>query len=263
MSNWRHKPEDEKALQKQLASVKSIVAWVRSGAIGCLVIGVGILKGGTGKSTTVLYIALWLSRVCGLRVAVVDTDDNSQSLARWCIMHRALGENIPFTLVEHRTSGHGSISLKSRLKKLRDDYDVVLVDLGGGDKETFIDLCVNGHLLLMPSAPSGWETSRVQATLQTAASAAQVNPHGLSVYSFFVKCNFNTTLPEEQREVMSIDLSAHDEDHIVPTFLGPYFDVGSAPHYPRSWEVMPNLTHLEEFSLVIRHAMQGVMEEAA
>lgn len=258
MSNWRHKPGDGE-LRRLMAPVQSIVKWVKTRR--GFVIGVGVLKGGTGKSTTALYLALYFALVLNLDVAVVDTDDNSQSLSRWFATHKALGNKVPFTLIEHPVKGKDAISLKKRLKSLKDKHDVVIVDLGGGDKETFIDLCAQAALLLMPSAPSGWETDRIQATLQTASSAAVLNAEGIAVYNFFVKCDFSSTLPEEEREAMAIDLSDEDEDFVPPPFLHPYFDISKAPHHIRSWNVMPKRGDLEEWGLLIRHAMLGIIEE--
>lgn len=259
MSNWRHKPDGEKELMQLVAPVKQVIRWLKTRR--GFIIGVGILKGGTGKSTTVLYLALYFAVVLDLDVAVVDTDDNSQSISRWHAMHEALGDRIPFTLIEHPTKGKGSITLKKRLNGLRDKHDVVIVDLGGGDKETFIDLCEQARLLLMPSAPSGWETDRIQATLQTAASAARINVEGLDVYNFFVKCDFSTTLPEEEREAMAVDLSEVDEDFVQPPFLHAYFDISKAPHHIRSWNVMPKRNELDEWGLLVRHALKGIIEE--
>jgi cellulose biosynthesis protein BcsQ len=259
MSNWRHKPETERDLLKLMAPVKSVVRWIK--ARKGFVVGVGILKGGTGKSTTTLYLALYFSVVLNLNVAVVDTDNNSQSLARWVTTHLALGHKVPFTLVKHPTAGADAISLKKRMRTLT-EYDVVIVDLGGGDKETFIELCATARLLLMPSAPSGWETDRIQATLQTAASAAVLNEEGIDVYNFFVKGDFATTLCDEEREAMAVDLSEEDEDFVMPPFLHPYFDISKAPHHQRSWTVMPKRADLEEWGLLARHAMQGIIEES-
>lgn len=259
MSNWRHKPSNEKELLRLMAPIPAIVKWVKTRR--GFVIGVGILKGGTGKSTTALYLALYFAIVLNLDVAVVDTDDNSQSLSRWYALHKTLGNKIPFTLVEHPTKGKDAISLKKRLKSLQGKHDVVIVDLGGGDKETFIDLCELARLLLMPSAPSGWETDRIQATLQTAASAARINLEGISVYNFFTRCDFTSTLAEEEREAMAEDLSDEDEDFVPPPFLHPYFDISKAPHHGRSWTVMPKRGDLEEWGLLVRHAMKGILEE--
>jgi chromosome partitioning protein len=261
MSNWRHKPKDERELLKLMAPVKAIVRWIKSRR--GFVIGVGILKGGTGKSTTALYLALYFAIVLDLDVAVVDTDDNSQSLSRWVATHEAIGNKIPFTLIQHPARGADAISLKKRLRSLEGKHDVVIVDLGGGDKETFIELCARARLLLMPSAPSGWETDRIQATLQTAASAAVLNAEGLDVYNFFVKGDFSTTLCDEEREAMSVDLIDEDEDFVLPPFLDPYFDISKAPHHVRSWTVMPKRGDLEEWGQLIRHAMLGIIEEDA
>ncbi|MGW1436880.1 ParA family protein [Streptomyces griseus] len=259
MSNWRHKPQTDDELNELVVPVKQIIRWLKTRR--GFIIGVGILKGGTGKSTSVLYLALYCALVLNLDVAVVDTDDNSQSISRWYAQHLAMGDTIPFTLIEHPTKGKDAISLKKRLRSLRDQHDVVIVDLGGGDKETFIDLCEQARLLLMPSAPSGWETDRIQATLQTASKAARINQDGLDVYNFFVKCDFTSTLAEEEREAMAVDLSEEDEDFVPPPFLHPYFDISKAPHHIRAWSFIPKRGELEEWGLLVRHAMKGIIEE--
>lgn len=257
--NKKRAPEGgERELAQLMAPVKVIVKWIKTRR--GFVIGVGILKGGTGKSTSVLYLALYFSLVLNLDVAVIDTDDNSQSVGNWCRLHEGLGEKIPFTLVEHDVKKE-SPSLGKRIKELRAQHDVVLVDLGGGDKETFQDLCEHGQLLFMPSAPSGWETSRLQATVRTAAKAARLNDEVLAVYHFFLKCNFRTSLPEEERTALETDLSHIDDEWIPVPMVHPYFDVSGAPHYTRSWNTTPKRRELEEFGLLVRHAMLGVMEE--
>lgn len=250
---------DPRDLKGMLAPVPQIIRWIKA-RTGALIVGVGMLKGGTGKSTSVLYLALWFARVLNLKVCVVDTDTNSQSLANWYAKHEALGSTPPFAIVEHDVSDRRTPTLKKRIKELAPLYDVVLVDLGGGDKEAFVDLCEFGHLLFVPAAPSGWETSRVQPTLQTAASAARLNVEGLIVYMILVACDFNTSLPREQRAALEVDLSEIDDDFVPVPLPHPYVDVSDAVHYPRSWESIPKLGDLEEFSLLMRYAMVAVME---
>ena len=92
-------------------------------------------------------------------------------------------------------------------------------------------------------------------------SVERINLEGLSVYNFFVKCDFTSTLPEEEREAMAEDLSEVDEDWVPPPFLHPYFDISKAPHHIRSWNVMPKREDLNEWGLLVRHAMKGIIEE--
>lgn len=257
--NPKHKPRDDRELKRLMASVAQIKDWIRSR--GGLAVGIGVLKGGTGKSTSTLYLALWFARTLGMRVVIVDTDFNSQTLATWVAIRDALGEKVPFALVEHNVNDRKGPTLEKRIKELKADYDVVLVDLGGGDKEAFTDLCIQGDLLLMPSAPSGWETVRIQATLQTAARAARLNENGLGVHYFFVACKFTTSLPEEQRAILATDLSERDPDFIPVPFVHPYFDVSGHAHYTRAWEETPRLNDLDEFSHLVRHVLREAINE--
>lgn len=250
--NKKHLPtsRDMRRLVLGLPQIEEVLIALQQ----ALVIGVGILKGGTGKSTSTLYMALWFAIVMRKRVCVLDTDSNSQSLSNWCAMHEAMGETIPFALVEHSVTDRKGPSLGQRLAKLRTEYDVVLVDIGGGDKEAYVDLCEYANLLLIPVAPSGWETSRLQASLETAQKAARLNDMGLHVYVMMIKCNFTTTLPEEARAV----LESPADGMIPPPMMHPYFDVSGAPQYVRSWTETPKIRDLEEFGQVIRHAMTAI-----
>lgn len=224
-----------------------------------LIIAIGILKGGTGKSTTTLYAALWWAWKCGLKVCVVDTDENSQSLTTWYEMHKAMGDEIPFTLVEFDVSkaaqGRGP-RLEDKLRELRREFDIVLVDLGGGDRETFGDACELAQVLLMPIAPSGWESSRLEATRVIANKHARLNETDLIATVILVKCSFKSSLPQETRYTLEHPIEG--DPFPLPH---PYFDISQAPHHVRSWETMPRRSsELEEIGILMRHVMKDVME---
>lgn len=216
-----------------------------------LTIAVGMLKGGTAKSTSVIYLALWWS-VMGAKVCVVDTDTNSQSLWNWFKIRQALDEPVPFTLIRHHPGDDIGLEIDARSK----EYDVVLVDLGGGDKEMFMDVCKRATLLLIPVAPSGFEISRLRATFHAAENAAldRTTDEDLSVYVLLVKCPPRSTLAREQRETL-LNPGDGDPYPVLPEEA----QISNAVHYPRAWEETPKVTQLEEYGRMMRHALEGMI----
>ncbi|MFF7198191.1 division plane positioning ATPase MipZ [Streptomyces sp. NPDC008079] len=246
-----------KSLIKLMMSFEALRAWIVSN--GCLVIGVGILKGGTGKTTSALYMALYLARVMGLKVVFVDTDDNSQSAENWVSIRerRHPRENVPFDLHLFKNRKETDPDLAEVIEELKQHYQVVIVDIGGGDKEAYSDLCMTANVLVMPTAPSGYETTRVAPSMKLAMKAAKFNTSvtGLHAYVLMVKTSKSNRLADEQRDSLEVALQSMDQvDAIVPEA----FQISNAVHYPRSWEQTPSREDLKEFGFLLRFMMKGV-----
>lgn len=248
--------EYKRLLREKTLPRDEILAWIRQAA-GCLVIGVGMLKGGTGKTTSSIYIALYWAIVFDLKVCLVDTDSNSQSVETWYNLRKAEGAKVPFDLVVHDVGSSKGPDLETRITDLRDEYDVVVVDIGGGDKEAYWDLCTYANMLLLPCAPSGYETVRIPPSMKIALKAGKANENvsGLNVFVIMVKCDSRTTLPEEQRAYLEAALGAMGQDDSLAEAA---FQISNATHYSRSWEIIPSIKELEEFGLLMRHLMKEV-----
>jgi chromosome partitioning protein len=110
-------------------------AGVRAGARkGPHVIVLGNEKGGSGKSTTAVHIAMALAQ-SGIRLAVADLDHRQQTTARYFENRKAWAErqgldlkSIPVTVL-----GDGSTGALDTLVKA--DLDAVVIDTPGRDSE--------------------------------------------------------------------------------------------------------------------------------
>lgn len=244
---------------KLMMSRDEILEWIKR--LGCLIIGVGMLKGGTGKTTSTIYFALYLAIVLGLKVCVVDTDDNSQTVDSWLKVRerrRPEPEKVPFDVFVYDPKNEEGPDLDDVLEHLSQSYDVVLVDVGGAGKEAYWELSKTAHMLLLPMAPSGYETTRMPATLKQASRGGKQNPNRLKVFVVLVKCDNRTTLPAEQQAALEGALEALDVSQlrVAVNLVDPDFNISNATHYPRSWDQTPKIPDLEEYGVLFRYMMK-------
>lgn len=134
------------------------------------VIGVANLKGGTGKTTVAQTVAMYFLQVLKKRVCLVDADP--QGTSRVWAERAARAE-----LLAPRMMNLGAAKLMLReLAKMRDEWDVVVVDcpprLGA---ETMAAMTAS-DLLLMPITPGVADLWALQDTLAELEKASVHNP---------------------------------------------------------------------------------------
>ncbi|MEU6756070.1 ParA family protein [Streptomyces sp. NPDC046685] len=245
-------------LREELLSIDELKAWIK--AIGCLVIGVGMLKGGTGKTTATIFIALWIAWKLGLKVCVVDTDDNSQSVVNWLKVREATKDKVPFDHVVYDEKDEDGPELDEVIEHLKESFDVVIVDTGGAGKEAYWEVSREAHLLILPVAPSGIEVIRIPPTIRQAARGSKANENTLRASVVMVKCDGRTSLPAEQRPAVASRIASAMEEvkhgDLVVSMPAEAFEISNSPDYPRFWETMPKPSHTEEWGAFLRHVLK-------
>ncbi|MCU1565583.1 MAG: hypothetical protein JWQ56_520 [Pseudarthrobacter sp.] len=108
---------------------------------------VGSLKGGVGKSTATVNVAVELTRL-GKRVIVVDADPIGTT-ANW-ISDREQHSSDLAKIIGIQKKGN----LRATLQELDETYDVVLVDVGGYDSQEMRTAATTSDLLVVPMKPS-------------------------------------------------------------------------------------------------------------
>lgn len=128
-------------------------------------------KGGVGKSTLAVHLAVWLFDQ-GARVAVLDCDKQRSSF-EW------LAEAEPRLPVEC-ASTHEDIALK--IQQLREGYDIIVGDGPGGMEDVSRTLLILADLAVFPICPSVLDLRSVAQATQVLKYAHLVNrgrPEGL------------------------------------------------------------------------------------
>jgi chromosome partitioning protein len=169
---------------------------------GALVIVIGMLKGGTGKTTTAIFTALHFAEA-GRIVEVLDGDQTSQSSFDWARLAAAAGEPLPFDVTRFPFADDVADEITAR----RGVRDVVIVDAGGGSAHFLEEACTAADALVMPLSPTGADARRLAATMQSAerAAARNRNPTGLYVCCTLVKADRRTSQPRRWREQLNED----------------------------------------------------------
>jgi chromosome partitioning protein len=99
-------------------------------------------KGGTGKSTIAVNLAVWLAKR-GADVILVDTD-RQRTASHWVDRRNQAG-GLP---VVHCAEKHGNVF--HSVRDLAKRYDQVIIDAGGRDSEELRTALVAAHLVYCP-----------------------------------------------------------------------------------------------------------------
>lgn len=111
-----------------------------------MIVVVGGIKGGSGKTTLATNLAV-LRSAEGLKVLLVDADEQ-KSASDWADQRESLGIESNFTTIQ--LSGK---SIYAQLAKMGEDYDEVIIDVGGRDTSSQRSALAIADVFLVPFKP--------------------------------------------------------------------------------------------------------------
>lgn len=193
-----------------------------------MLLTVGGLKGGLGKSTTAWFLGTGLAATG--RTLLVDADPASQSLYGWYLRAVDNKELMPFDLQPWSTP-----DLARKLRGMLDRYDHILIDSGGETSRLFNLACQVTGELLIPVGPYTAELERLPATFAAAIEAEQEAGEPVTPRILLVKVDGRTNNGRDARAYLdglglpvmaatvrfSVPDYARTPGH-VPTDLGDY-----------------------------------------
>jgi chromosome partitioning protein len=198
-----------------------------------LVIVVGMLKGGSGKTTTAIFTALAFARR-GMRVRVLDGDQTSQSAYDWARVADANDEPLPFQVERYPFE-----DIADHIRRARPDADVIIVDAGGGSASYLEEAVSAADLLIIPTAPAAADARRLAATMTSATRGADrnTNPDGVSAVLVLVRADHRTGQPRAWGEQLRADGHNLADNTIRDLVL--YSDAyGHTPDGPGEYEAL-------------------------
>jgi chromosome partitioning protein len=138
-------------------------------------ITVGMLKGGPGRTTAAVHIALRIAQMTGERVLLVDADPKNLSAWNWA---EDAGETWPelVTVVDWSTS-------TGLAKKIRDSgFKHVVIDTGNDERILRQSLRAS-NILLIPCSPTPNDEKRIKPTMDEALEVLDDMPEDYELHA--------------------------------------------------------------------------------
>lgn len=174
-----------------------------------MIITVGGIKGGTGKTTIAVNLAIELAKA-NKDVLLIDADDQGTA-TDFAALRDQQGEG----LVSYTSIQLSGKTVREQALKLKDKFDCIVIDTGGRDTTSQRAALSISHLLLIPLAPRSFDVWTLELISSLVEEIATINP-ALKAFSFLnradVRGNENANAQEiiaekENIEVLPIAIS--------------------------------------------------------
>jgi len=134
-----------------------------------MVIVVGGIKGGSGKSTLSTNLCV-LKALSGQKVLLVDTDQQKSS-SEWTEHRESLNIETPWTTIQLEGE-----AVRTQIPKLKKDYDEVIVDVGAGNTNSQRAALMVASILIAPFQPRCLDVWTVDKLTKLIQEARMFNP---------------------------------------------------------------------------------------
>lgn len=139
-----------------------------------MIVVVGGIKGGTGKTTIATNLAV-LRSSSGKKVLLVDADEQ-RSTSIWANQRDVLNIKTTWTTIPL-----GGMALRTQIEKMKTDYDDIIIDVGGRETTSLRAAISIADICVIPFKPRSldiWTLSDVKALL------AEMRPANPKVQAF-------------------------------------------------------------------------------
>lgn len=142
-----------------------------------MIITIGGIKGGTGKSTIAVNLACYLAEQKKKKVLLIDADDQATT-TDFTNMRANTKEDTGFTCVQLQQE-----SVRTQVTKLYENYDFVVIDTGGRDTTSQRAALTISNILILPFAPRSFDVWTLEQASDLIGQVAVINEN-LSALAF-------------------------------------------------------------------------------
>ena len=173
-----------------------------------MIVTIGGIKGGCGKSLIATNLVV-MRAMKKRKVLLVDGDEQGTS-SDWAQHRIALGIHTPWTTI--RLKAH---AVRSEVKKLRSDYDDIIIDCGGRDTTSLRAALTVSDVLLVPFQPKSFDIWTISQVCSLVSEAKAIND-SLLVYACI---NCGSSRGSDNDEAQKI-LAQEEDFLLLPATLG-------------------------------------------
>ncbi len=134
-----------------------------------MILAVGNVKGGVGKTTLAVNIAIALTR-SGREVLLIDGDEQGTALAFTELRNAAKADSPGYTAV----ALHGA-NIRSQVRQLTPKYADIVIDVGGRDTGSLRAALTVADVVLVPVKPRSFDLWGVDQTADLVHEAREIN----------------------------------------------------------------------------------------
>lgn len=160
-----------------------------------MIISITSLKGGSGKSTIAMNLAVCFAHA-KYKVCIVDTDTN-QSSYRWQGLRP---EDLPKVPVFGAFDGS---SLTPTVRALENDYEIVIIDGTPSLSKTTSKIILLADMIIIPIMTSGLDVWASELFLERYNDAQEQREQHISAYFLLNKYKSNVNFGNEVKDVLS------------------------------------------------------------
>lgn len=182
-----------------------------------MIVTVGGIKGGSGKTTVATNLAVMRARD-GRDVLLVDADDQETASDFTMLRNERLEGGAGFTSIKLTGA-----AVRTEVRRLGAKYDDVIIDTGGRDTTSQRAALTVSNVLLVPFVPRSFDVWTLEKVSQLTAEMRTANPE-LAAYAFI-----NRADPRGQDNSEAEDVIAEAEElTLLPVSLGARKAFGNA-----------------------------------